>query len=256
METLLYMPLMLVFVFVWAFVAANKEEKAQKKRNAAYKSQYGRSMKLMTVHGIGKVKEITRSSNGEVYGKVSFKAEESHVVSHRYKAPETVYRGVNIGGVQVGSSTYDPGGMVAKNHKTGKGRVVMSDYPSEYTVEKVVLSPDAQKLFGADPLYRKYAVNGTIRCDNGSEFTDRELATYAGLKSYLQDEYASIIVNQKCLSYKECEEIVTLLRRIQDGIFPDEVRKTEAKGKKTLAIILIGILLLGIFDLFLFMYLS
>ena len=256
MEMLVAIPVALVSVFIWAFFASEKEAKEQKKRNAAYQSQCGRSMKLMTIHGIEKVKEITRSSNGEVYGKVSFKAEESHVVSHRYKEAETVYRGINFGGVQVGTSTYNPGGMVAKNHKTGKGLVVMSDYPSEYTIEKVVLSEDAQKLFASDPLYRKYAVNGTIRCDNGSEFTDRELATYAGLKSYMQDEYASIIVNQKCLSYEACKEIVTLLDRIQNGIFPDEVKKTEAKRKKTLAVILIGGLLLGIFDIILFMYLA
>ena len=250
--------LFIIFVVmpIIALVGSSKEEKAKKKRNAAYAKSNGRSMKLMTVHAVGKVKEINRSSNGEVYGKVSFKADESHVLSYRYKQAETVYRGVNIGGVQVGSSTYDPGGMVAKNQKTGKGRVVMSDYPREYTVEKVVLSPEAQKLFGTDPLYRKYVVNGTIRCDNGSEFTDRELATYAGLKSYMQDEYASIIVNQKCLSYKECEEIVTLLRRIQDGVYPDEVKKQEKIGKIILIISIIFCVLFGIPLLFFLMYIS
>lgn len=219
MEILGPLVIMFVFVPILAILGANKEAKEQKKRNAAYKSQYGQSMKLMTVHTTGKEKEITRSADGEVYGSVSFKA-------------------------------------VEMKDSAGKGYVAMYDYPSEKIVDRVVLSTDVQKIFATDPLYPKYAVNGTILCDNGKGYTDRELYTWSKLGSGIQESYASILFEQQRISYKKCQEIVTLLDRIQKGIYPDETRKTEAKGKKTLAIILIIILLLGIVDIFLFMYLS
>ena len=60
-------------------------------------------------------------------------------------------------------------------------------------------------------------------------------------------------MEQLRISYKECQEIVTLLERIQKGIFPEESRRQEAKAKRTSAFLIILAILSFVFLAFFFL---
>lgn len=245
-ELLIYVITMAISVPIWLVVSSKKEDKEKSKRNAAYSAKYGRQMRLMTVYGDFEEDDIVRTKDGTVPGKIMFYVKESQVVSHSYKPAEAVYRGVSVGGIHVGNTTYTPGGMVSKNHSTNKGYIEASKNSKHYTVEKVELSPEIRGIYAKDPLYRKYAVGGTILCKNEKSLTSGELNTWSKLDPYKQAEYATMLVNQQCLSYEECKEIVTLLDRIQEGIFPEETKRQEESDKKAKTIIYSILAVIGI----------
>lgn len=60
-------------------------------------------------------------------------------------------------------------------------------------------------------------------------------------------------MEQQRISYKECQEIVTLLERIQKGIFPEESRRQEANAKRTGAFLIILAILSFVFLAFFFL---
>ena len=111
--------------------------------------------------------------------------------------------------------------------RTGLGNIEVSDA----RIERVELSPEARKIHEADPLFQKYVRNGQIACRKDVQFSDATLSAYSRMDYSQRTQFASLYAYDYQQDYKVCKGIETLLRRIADGVTPEQAAKVESRSK-------------------------